>query len=278
MRAGNGVSRRWPRTLWIGGMLALVLVYLAAVAPVARPGYAQERTAITVEITASPRPVAPGADLSYTIRVRAPERVGVQRVRVLLSFNRAQVTPRTTRFEQRDDWVSRLSDNELIVTFGPFAADEQRRGTVVFRVDPGVANYSTITTRARYDWQAVTTGTPTPTPRADDEDEPNIRLDVPEVAVLNPNAPPPRTDVWPGVAPAGTAFQFHAVNFAPNEPFVTWLNTPDGVRPLPNQGTATASGEIWVGLESAGLRPGAYSLVIFGLRSQLTGVGPFVVQ
>jgi hypothetical protein len=55
------------------------------------------------------------------------------------------------------------------------------------------------------------------------------------------------------------------------------MRAGNGVRPLPNQGTATAGGELGVGLESAGFPLGAYSLVLFGLRSQLT-VGLFVVQ
>jgi hypothetical protein len=249
-------------------------------------GQAQEddtsRSEPTIEITPSAQQVAPGGELSYTIRVRAPREVAAQRVRVLLSFSRGQLVPGTTRFEERGDWVSRLTENELTVTFGAFEANEQRRGTIVFQVDPSLANYASIQFSARYDWRTApspsATPTATPAPADDHEDEPTIRLDVLDVTVLSPNAPPPRTDVWPSAAPAGTAFQFHAVNFAPNEPFVTWLNAPDGVRPLPNQGTATASGEIWVGLESTGLRPGAYSLVIFGLRSQQTGVGPFVVQ
>jgi hypothetical protein len=287
----DGRAAWWLTRVFAGVLLIAMLVVVGAA--VARPGYAQDddddddentRTRPTIEITVSPEQAAPGGDLSYTIRVRAPREVAAQRIRVLLLFNPGQLEPRTTRFEDSDDWVSSRSEDALIVTFGPFRADEQRRGTIVFRVNPNLANYTTISVRARYDWLAVAgpsaTATPTPTPNDDDDEDnrPNIRVEVPEVTVLSPNAPPPRAEVWPTSAPAGTAFQFHALNFAPGEAYVTWLNTPDGVRELPIRGTATASGEVWLGLESSGFRPGAYSIVIFGLRSQRAAVGPFIVQ
>jgi hypothetical protein len=37
-------------------------------------------------------------------------------------------------------------------------------------------------------------------------------------------------------------------------------------------------GRVWLDFSSTGLPPGNYSLVVYGARSNLTGVGGFVVQ
>jgi hypothetical protein len=76
---------------------------------------------------------------------------------------------------------------------------------------------------------------------------------------------------------AGTTHHFFSDRFIPGEGIITWLNTPDGVEALELRGQADLMGRVWIDFESNWRRSGAYSLVLYGARSNLTGVATFYV-
>ena len=84
--------------------------------------------------------------------------------------------------------------------------------------------------------------------------------------------------VEPFAGSAGTTHHFFSDRFIPGEGVVTWLNTPDGVEPLELRGIADPMGRIWLDLKSSGLPPASYQIVLYGARSNLTGVASFNVQ
>ncbi len=83
--------------------------------------------------------------------------------------------------------------------------------------------------------------------------------------------------VSPDRGPPGTAHVFTADFFSPGEEIVTWLNTETDVVPLDITTTADGAGRIRIVFGSGGLSPGFYSLVAHGERSDITGVGAFIV-
>ena len=82
----------------------------------------------------------------------------------------------------------------------------------------------------------------------------------------------------PTVGQAGTIHTFDSNRFMPGEGIITWLNTPSGVRALDLRGVVDSQGAIVLKFSSAGLSPGNYELVLYGARSQLTGVASFTVR
>lgn len=84
--------------------------------------------------------------------------------------------------------------------------------------------------------------------------------------------------VSPDRGPAGTAHTFEGSRFTPGEEYRTWLNTPNGVKPLDITGRADNSGRIRFTFGTAGLGQGFYSMVAHGVRSNVQNVGPFIVQ
>lgn len=85
--------------------------------------------------------------------------------------------------------------------------------------------------------------------------------------------------VSPDRGPPGTAHTFAGSRFRPGEPFVTWLNTPTGVQPLPITGRADSQGRIRFTFGSGQLtQAGFYSMVAHGQESNVQNVGPFIVQ
>jgi hypothetical protein len=65
--------------------------------------------------------------------------------------------------------------------------------------------------------------------------------------------------------------------YAPSEGVVTWLNTPQGVKPFDLRGTADALGNVSLRFTGSGLARGTYQIVVYGTRSALTGVAAFTV-
>ncbi|HMQ34238.1 MAG TPA: carboxypeptidase regulatory-like domain-containing protein [Chloroflexaceae bacterium] len=85
--------------------------------------------------------------------------------------------------------------------------------------------------------------------------------------------------VSPDRGPPGTAHTFSGARFRPGETYVTWLNTPSGVQPLPITGRADGAGRIQFTFGSGQLtQAGFYSMVAHGQQSGVENVGPFIVQ
>jgi hypothetical protein len=164
--------------------------------------------------------------------------------------------------------VSGASDTRIDVTFGPLDEGATRTGTVFFRINGTLATDTVLNMRARFSWNDARGG----------HDGAGSNWAPVLVGGGNDSAP----WVWLKVDPTnGTASATRAVTsnrYAPYEGVVTWLNTPQGVKPFDLRGTADALGNVSLRFTPGGLARGTYQIVVYGTRSALTGVATFTVQ
>lgn len=208
-----------------------------------------------------------GTTLAYEIRLDNRGRGAAEQVRVTLPYHRQHFELTHTRLSSDDgDWVSRIGDNSFTVTFGRLDDGERRSGTVYLRTHDWVPHATVLDMRADYEW-------------SDNRDGGDARTNWAPVLVGSGNV----DGDWlflavnPLEGRPGTVHTFSTNRFLPEEPIVTWLNTPDGVRALDLRDRADAEGRVWVDFSSRDLRPGNYSIVLYGERSRLTAVAAFVV-
>jgi hypothetical protein len=168
----------------------------------------------------------------------------------------------------KGDWVSRVTDGEVEVTFGSVDGKSGRTGLIVFEVTSMSGNGTILDMRPSYTWWDG------------DDDEGPHRTNWPPVILGDgpTTAPWVATGVTPVVGEAGTIHTFYSNRFMPDEGIVTWLNTPSGVRALDLRGVVDSQGAIVLKFSSTGLSPGNYQMVLYGARSQLTGVASFTVR
>jgi hypothetical protein len=232
----------------------------------------QPRERADIAVTTWPEPsiyVMRGGRLTYNLRVINYDRGDANQIRVTLPFDQRQMRPIGSRLDRaKGDWVSRISNHDIEVTFGPVDGKAERSGQVIFEVATTLANDTLLDMRPSYLW-------------GDDHgDEGPLRGNWAPVLVGNGPATAPW--VWTQVTPAsgapGTTHTFLSNRFAPDEGIITWLNTPSGVRALELRGVADHQGVVSLAFSSAGLSPGSYQLVLYGARSQLTGVATFIVR
>jgi hypothetical protein len=77
---------------------------------------------------------------------------------------------------------------------------------------------------------------------------------------------------------ANNEYDFESNVFAPREPVALWYNTPDGRAVTVGRRTADEEGMMRSQFTSAGLTPGYYSMVAYGIWSGLTAAAPFQVH
>lgn len=252
-----------------------VVIYLPAIR-VARtappPPTPTPRPARPADIAAAiwPEPsiiVMRSAPLTYELRLRNYGKGEAKRALVTLPYANSQLAVISSRFTDPRDWVSAVTSDHVDVTFGPIAAGEYRTAAIIFRVREALPDRTVISMRASYSWDDHRSGGA-------------WRSNWAPVLVGAGNAGAPWVPLWvdPLGGPAGTTHHFFSDRFIPSEGIYTWLNTPQGVRPLELRGVADLLGRAWLDFSSAGLAPGTYQLVAYGARSNLTGVATFVVK
>jgi hypothetical protein len=255
-----------------------VLIYLPAikVAPAPPPFPTSTPTptpnpakSADLAVTIWPSPsiiVIRGQTLIYELRVKNYGKGEATRARVTLPYTEQQLTVIDSRLTDPRDWVSKVADDHVDVTFGPVAAGKYRTAAIIFRVKETLADRTVISMRANYSW-------------SDHRDGGAWRSNWAPVVIGagNESAPwvPLLVDPLDGIS--GTTHHFSTDRFIPSEGIYTWLNTPYGVEPLELRGTADLLGRVWLDFSSTRLRPGTYQLVTYGARSNLTGVATFYV-
>jgi hypothetical protein len=222
-----------------------------------------------VAITLWPSPsihAARGGELAYEIRLKNYGAAAASSTRVTLPYNAQQLTVLRSAFTKAGDWVSELTGDRVVVTFGPAAPNEYRTATITFRVNGALADNSLITMRAPYSWTDAGGGR---------EWRSNWAPILVRGAAANAQW------VWLSVDPVagfpGTSHRFFTDRFIPGEGIHTWLNTPAGVRGLDLRPVADGDGRVTVDFRSTGLARGTYSMVLFGARSNLTAIATFTV-
>ncbi len=213
---------------------------------------------------------ARGSRITYELRARNyADKGDAERIQVTIPYNNRQMRPVASTLDRsKGDWVSSVTDREVVVTFGPLDRESSRSGKLVFEVGGALANGTILDVRPSYTW-------------VDERGMigPQSSNWAPVVIANGPaNGAWVWTQVTPASGPAGTTHTFLSNRFIPGEGVVTWLNTPRGVRALDLKGVADGQGSISLAFASTGLTPGTYQLVLYGMRSQLTGVATFTVR
>jgi hypothetical protein len=235
--------------------------------PRPQPG---ERADVAVAVWPEPSiAVMQGGQLVYELRVRNYGQGDAERIRVTLPYDRRHMRPIGSRLDRaKGDWVSRLTDTEIEVIFGPLDSQASRVGQLIFQVATPLANDTILELRPSAAWEDAY------------GDRGPFRSNWAPVLIGRGPATAPWVwaQVTPANGPAGTTHTFVSNRFIPAEGIITWLNTPTGVRELNLRGVADAQGVVQLAFSSAGLSPGSYQMVLYGARSQLTGVVTFTVQ
>jgi hypothetical protein len=254
-----------------------VLIYLPAItaaratppipAPTPTPRPAKPAD---LAITIWPSPsiiVIHGQTLIYELRATNYGKGEAKRVVVTLPYANQQMIVIDSRFTDPRDWVSEVAADHVEVTFGPVAAGEARTAAIVFRVRETLADRTVIGMRANYRWDDHRNGGAWRSNWA-----PVV------IGAGNESAPWIPVLIDPIGGFAGTTHHIYTDRFIPSEGIYTWLNTPQGVRPLELRGVADLLGRVWLDFSSTGLQSGTYQLVLYGARSKLTGVATFSVR
>ena len=208
---------------------------------------------------------AAGGALLYKMQVHNDNTASedLHRVDITLSYDPNTLTLIDSKLRDSSDFVSKVGGGKATVQFGKIKQQDERSATLIFRVNPAVADGAPIYAEEANHWWAV------------DADGTGDHL-VDNVIATSSNVAAPAI-IAPNTGPAGTVFQVVATLFQSKERVVTWLNTPTTVQGLALVGTADAGGNIQLQFNSAGLAPGYYGLVLHGLDSGREYVLPLVV-
>lgn len=221
-------------------------------------------------VTLRPNPsirVARSGQLAYLVRVRNAGQGSASQTEVTLPISPAQLTLRDFSSEIAGDFVSQREPDEVTVTFAALDPGAQRAATLLFDVSDALPDDTVISTRATFTWE-------------DARDGGARRTNWAPVLVgdFNNSSRYLFLELLPASGPPGTFFNAYTDRFIPNEPVTAWLNTPEGVQPLERDLFADSFGRVQFSIDSAGLAPGGYELVLYGQRSRLTAVQGFVLE
>jgi len=228
-------------------------------------------TGADVSVTIWPKPsiwVARGGTLEYEVRLRNSGTRSANELKLVLPYNRAQLALAYSSLDSKaGDWVSEITSQSVTVTFGALAPGKTRVGKLFMRVGSALPHATLLDVRASYSWRDGATGG-------------GQRANW--TPVLVGSGPSDAPYIWVQLTPdrgaPGTQHRVFTNRFLPGEAVTSWLNTPQGVRPLSLRGDADADGAVALSLASTGLARGSYQLVLYGQRSGLTGVATFTVQ
>jgi hypothetical protein len=234
-----------------------------------RPDDDDNGQAADVSVTLRARPsvrVARGALLAYDIELTNYGSGDAGRTVVRLNYNRNLVAVSHSELNRRD-WVSDIEDRYVEISFGELDGKRSRTGTIYFRVKSNVADNSVIDGRASVSWEDSDSGGSMTTNWA-----PVL------VGGGNEHSDWAWLQVTPESGSAGTTFRFFTDRFIPGEEVVFWLNTPDGVKALDLREDADRYGRVWADIGTRNYKPGWYSLVARGMRSEVEAVRAFQIR
>jgi len=225
---------------------------------------------VTVEPVSSE--AVPDGTLMYKIHIDndTTGNADLGRFDVTLRYDPNTLTLIDSKLNDSSDWVSNIGNGKATVQFGAIDADDARSATLIFHINPAVAVGAPILVDARYEWWAAGAATA-------DAATGSGYLAVDDMRAVSAVSIP-SSGIAPASGFAGTTFQVGVDGFAGAEDVVTCLNTPWGVRGLDLIGTANPDGTLELQLNSAGLAPGDYSLVVHGLDSGHEDVLSFSVS
>jgi len=211
--------------------------------------------------------------LEYEIYVRNRGDGPADEVRVTLPYDNEQLTYLDADFEDADDFVAEVDENEIVLVFDDVEGvdanvdEDPRRATITWNVNDLLPIDTVISIRGTVAWDDARDGGSRRTNRA-----PVL------VGEASNNSEYVFAEVTPELGQVGTEFTFLSDRFIPDEEVAVWFNTPDGVRALERDLEADDQGVVEFTFSSDGFAPARYEIVVFGLRSKLTAVTEFFVD
>jgi hypothetical protein len=211
--------------------------------------------------------------LEYEIFVRNRGDGPADEVRVTLPYDSDQLTFLDADFEDADDFVEELNEDEVVLVFEDVEGvdanvdEDPRRATIFWDVNDLLPIDTVISIRGTVAWDDARDGGDRRTNRA-----PVL------VGEMSNDSEYVFAEVTPELGQVGTEFAFLSDRFIPDEEVAAWFNTPDGVRALERDLEANDQGVVEFTFSSDGFAPARYEIVVFGLRSKLTAVTEFFVD
>jgi uncharacterized repeat protein (TIGR01451 family) len=229
---------------------------------------AAETTLVTVVQRTNKAAVAPGGTVALTIVAvnRGDERAS--NAIITLPIDPALVAVVDVTKTSAQAWVSANTPGQLVLQTGPLASNG---GTVTFAVELVFSNQaatgSIYAPRLEYRWSRGANGSSGTSNLLSISVSSQEQLASNAVFVADPTR-----------GSATTLRRFSSAIFAPYEPVAFWYTTPAGANMPLEQITARADGSIVVSFDPAGLTPGTYTLVAYGVWSELTAAGTFIIE
>lgn len=248
----------------VARFLKLACVLLLIMLSVA-PARAAERLAdIQLQIWPSPSIVVRGDTVLLDVMISNQGEVKASRTRVTLPFAKGELSFVKIDIPDKTTWVMELAEDRIMLMFGTLQPGDKRTAKIYFTVGKELPDGFQIKLRASSRW--------------DNDEGVRVRSNEALLTVAGAVNTPPRVTIEPAAGPVGTVFIFRVEHYFPQEKVFTWLNTPDGVLETKLFTSATEQGNAVLEFQSKLLKPGKYSMVIFGDTSKLTTVVPFEVQ
>jgi hypothetical protein len=234
-----------------------------------RPSTPDKPALVTVVQRPNPNMAAAHSSIvTYTIVAVNRGKGSAKETTITVPFDPAQVQVLDVTTSRPATWVSKLRTNSLEIKIGPLGSQgDTVTATLRLMTLPTVANGTSLGQRLSYHW-------------SDDAGGGDGSSNLPVLTVGDSNTIQPLYPlaVAPGSAPAGATLTFSSPIFKPDEPVAFWYNTPDGKTIAAAQLFAQADGSAGLEFTTAGMAPGAYSMVAHGHWTDFTAVTTFQVQ
>jgi hypothetical protein len=187
---------------------------------------------------------------------------------ITMPFDPAEQRVLDAKFSQTDTFVSKVVTNSLEITTGRINGNGGViTGTVRLLTRPTATLGASLGERLSFRWTDARSGGTGFSNRT-----------VLTVGETDNNQPTYPLGVTPTEGPIGATHVLGATIFVPFETVTVWYHTPDNRDIAVGSFGVDAEGRVGVEFTTPGLAPGNYFMVVYGNRSRLTGVGPFVVR
>lgn len=210
--------------------------------------------------------VAPGAILAYEFVVGNVGRGDSTRADIVFPFDPNLVQVLDASFDVPSTWVMAVNSDSLVIrTAGLGSRNGRTTGTIRFRVNQQIQPGTVITGRTQLTWLDRRSGG-----RA------LGNLFAVTVGTESISSPTYRLNSSASAGAVGSSFVFSSDILVPTEPVGIWYNRPDGQVVAVGTQRATVDGTLAVNF-NADLPPGVYSMVFYGLWSEMTTAVPFTI-
>ncbi len=224
---------------------------------------------VSVTITSKPN-VTVGASDTFTLTITATNhgKGDADDATITLPFDPNLVSVLNATFSRGTAWVSQLNNDSIVIKTGPLESNgDSVSGDVQFQVNANASIGAIISSQADFTWSDQVSGGGGATNTS------NLT-----VSSGNTSQPFFTLEVMPFNGTAGITHNFRGTFFAPDEPVAFWYDTPAGASVGVGRVAADADGVAETTLTTTNLPPGNYTMVAYGIWSNITAVGVFQVE